>query len=179
MNLALPEPLSLYGPPRSERFLTRTLSPGFKVLKCALWSCNDFPLRANERSFLAAGVYASDIADFHFVTWVLWLPFTDSIEVPRIISIGKRGDHPNKRKDMLYPTGSTRCTIVCMYNLWMYSYHLPFHSSGRILSIANRVKSWSGLIQFSSLSFYLLVYFPQKDNDYEWNFLNDEWQGNL
>lgn len=49
------------------------------------------------RDFSAAKEHASVIADFHLLTQALSVPDVESGDVPRMISIGKRGERPNRR----------------------------------------------------------------------------------
>ena len=67
--------LRLPGPLGSERFLTRTFSPGSKIVPWALWSWNEFSLRARERPFSASKEHEEQLCIS--VTKAEWLSFTD------------------------------------------------------------------------------------------------------
>ena len=86
--------LRLPGPLGSERFLTRTLSPGSKVVPWALWSWNEFSLRAKERPFSASNGTrgtALHFLDKSGVTVLHWSWWT--------MSTSKRVARPNKRNN--------------------------------------------------------------------------------
>lgn len=94
VNLFLPVFLTIPGSLGSERFLTRTLSPGSKVVPWALWSWNEFSLRAKERPFSASNgtrgtaLHFLDKSGVTVLHWSWWR-----------MSTSKRGARPNKRNN--------------------------------------------------------------------------------